>query len=205
MAISYVAADRDIDADETLKISAITDAQLAALHRRHDLSVPDRSDLSSELWTTLRRLTPSVPRGDWRPLVVAAPVAIAAARRTRGVSIGDVVALCARVFVSVRAGSLRIMERSRPHAAWVARGAAHFARTGRQGAARAVAVGRHFASIGWEHAARAFSMGARVAMAKKDLALLGAARVLSAARRRAPLFGRIPARIEARVRGMRLS
>jgi hypothetical protein len=62
-------SDRDIDADETIKIDALTDEQLAALEfeLEPELVKNTANALTSELEAALRRLTPPAPRLEQQP------------------------------------------------------------------------------------------------------------------------------------------
>jgi len=62
MAMMKFPEDRDIDADVTIKVDVLTSARLAALDLPTDLDVHAASALTSELRTTLCRLTPPAPR-----------------------------------------------------------------------------------------------------------------------------------------------
>ncbi len=53
--------DRDIDADQTLKLDALDEVRIAMLDVRAESRVPTRNELSFDLQATLSRLTPPAP------------------------------------------------------------------------------------------------------------------------------------------------
>ncbi|HEY4012600.1 MAG TPA: hypothetical protein VGM06_04645 [Polyangiaceae bacterium] len=105
---SLLPLDRDIDADDTVRVSALTPEALASFDALHEADIVGTSQLSFALLTELRTLTPTVQRAasrdplpSRRPLRACLAQARASWRYTRGWIVRARVAMRPRAVVAL--------------------------------------------------------------------------------------------------------
>ena len=112
---------RDIDDDPTLRTDALGTASAAAIVWRFELYEPTRTELSSDVLSSLRLITPPAPRQVWsRPRVVALPASVASLH-PRPTRTTDASFLLATVLAMVTGAAGRLVAVGRKHAISFAR------------------------------------------------------------------------------------